>query len=288
VLLVLGGSGYTGLAVTRALAAGNHCVRAFVRDETKAALAAAAGATEIALGDFRDLRSVAAALRGVDGVFFIGPRFMPQEAAVGKAVIDLAREANVSRFVFSGVYHPSILGLTNHWAKIQVEDHLYRTDLEFVVLQPSRFMHGPILSSRARLLAEGVLTDAFAPHVRMAYVDYRDVAEVAAIALTEDRLVHGTFELSAPGEPTLHEFAAAVGTALGKPVVAMQAPLELYGPAGAMMAEPYAAEGFKALRRYYDEFGFHGGNSLVLEAILRRKPTDIATCAGYLLGSAIG
>lgn len=30
-------------------------------------------------------------------------------------------------------------------------------------------------------------------------MDYRDVAEVAAIALTSEKLDYGTFELSAPG-----------------------------------------------------------------------------------------
>ena len=84
----------------------------------------------------------------------------------------------------------------------------------------------------------------------MAYVDYDDVAEVAAIALTEPRLTRGTFELAAPGEYTGHDLAAHLGEALGRPVRAEQVALEDYGPAGPLMANAYAREGFAALRDY--------------------------------------
>ena len=42
----------------------------------------------------------------------------------------------------------------------------------------------------------------------MTFVDYRDVAEAAAIAFTTDDLVNGTFELAAGGMVTRSELAA--------------------------------------------------------------------------------
>ena len=42
------------------------------------------------------------------------------------------------------------------------------------------------------------------------------------------------------------------------------------------MANPYVRDGFMRLRRYYDDYGFRGGNPLVLEAILQRPPTDLS------------
>jgi len=277
-ILVLGASGYAGLAVTRALIRRGMTVRGFIRNPDTAPAVRAAGASEIVVGDLRDLRAVETAARGVDGIFFIGPRFMPEEAALGKAVIDIAVRAGTRRFVLSGVYHPTIQALDNHRTKSQMEDHLYQTDLEFTVLQPARFMHGLLLSSWTRVLEDGVLADAFAPDVEMAYVDYYDVAEVAAIAFHEDRLVRGTFELAAGGQYTLHEVAAMLGDALGRPVRAEQVPLLSYAPAGSLLTNPYSAEGFQHLRNYYDTHGFHGGNSLVLSAILGRTPNDFAAC----------
>ncbi len=285
-IVVFGASGYTGLEVIRSLVRRGAPVRGFVRNPATVAAVREAGASEMTIGELRDLDAVAAAIVGASGVFFIGPRFMPEEAALGAAVVDLAARARVRRFVFSGVYHPTILELLNHRAKVHIESRLYRSDLEFTVLQPARFMHGLILSSRQRILDPGVLADAFSPEVKMAYVDYRDVAEVASIAFTEDRLVRGTFELSAPGQLTLHEFATAVGAAIGATVRAEQTPLERYAPAAVLMNHPYSADGFQRLRRFYDEFGFPGGNSLVLEKILGRPARDVESCARALLVEA--
>jgi uncharacterized protein YbjT (DUF2867 family) len=275
VILVVGASGYTGLAVIRALARRDAGARALIRDDAKAELALAAGAEEVAIADLRDVSAVERAAAGCSGIYFIGPRFMPEEAQVGKAIVDIAVRARALRFVYSGVYHPSISALLNHQAKLSVEDHLYKTDLEFTVLQPARFMHGPVLSSWSRIVSEGVFADAFNTDRPMAYVDYEDVAEVAAIALTEPTLVRGTFELSAAGEYTGHDVARHLGAAVGRSVRAEQASLDDYQPAqGPAMVNPYGREGFLRLRRYYDEYGFRGGNSLVLAAILGHEPAD--------------
>ena len=287
-ILVLGASGVTGLAVTRALAGRGTEVRGLVRRAAAAETVRAAGAVDVIVADLRDLRAIEAAARGSAGIFFIGPRFMPEEAALGKAVIDIAVGAGVRRFVLSGVYHPTIQALVNHRSKLEIEDHLYRTGLEYTVLQPARFMHGLLLSSWSRMAEEGVLADAFDSRAKMAYVDYRDVAEVAAIAFREDRLVRGTFELAAPGEHSLHEIAAVMSEVFGHPVRAVQEPLHDYAPARSLLANPYSADGFRRLRRYYDEYGFRGGNSLVLAAVLGRPPSGFADCATWLRAAAAG
>lgn len=282
-VLVLGASGYTGRSVTRALANRDVPVRAFIRRPEAEAVALADGASEIVLGNLLDLRAVEDAARGADGIFFIGPRFMPEETELAEAVIAIAARCGVRRFVLSGVYHPTIRDLANHRAKVRVEDALYRSDLEFVVLQPARFMHGLLLSSWSRLLEDGVLADAFDPGNPMSYVDYRDVAEVVAIAFAEDRLVRGTFELAAEGEHALHDLAAACEGVLGRTIQAEQIPLESYAPARSLLRNPYSADGFNRLRSYYDAHGFRGGNSMVLRTILGREPADFAAALRNLL-----
>ena len=277
-VLVLGAAGYTGRAVTRALTARDVEVCALIRDPAAALRVRTDGASEIVIGDFTDVRMVEKAAEGADGIWFVGPRFMAEEGVLGAAIIDAAVRANVRRFVLSGVYHPTVDVLFNHRSKAYIEDHLYTTDLEFTVLQPARFMHGLLLSSWNRIVDDGVLADAFSPDSHMAYVDYRDVAEVAAIAFVEDRLVRGTFELSADGEPTLHDLAAQLGEALGRTLGVEQVELDGYAPAAALMRHPYSAEGFRRLRRYYDEHGFRGGNALVLRAILGREPSGFTDC----------
>lgn len=84
-------------------------VRALVRNESKSVVARQQGADEIAIADFHDPASLRAAASGVDGVFHINPAFAPDEAELGVAMIEAATSANVRKFVFSSVIHPSII-----------------------------------------------------------------------------------------------------------------------------------------------------------------------------------
>lgn len=282
-VLVLGAGGYAGRAVTRALSARGIAVRAFVRRPAYAEPVREDGADEVVVGDLLDLATVGEAARGADGIFFLGPRFLPEEAELGEAVIDIAERVGVRRFVLSGVYHPTIRALRNHQTKRRIEDRLYRSDLAFTVLQPARYLHGLILSAAPRMLDDGVLADPFGPDVPMAYVDYRDVAEVAAIAFAEERLVRGTFELATPGEYSLRDLAAIFGRELGRELRVEQVALDDYGQAAGVLANPYKADGFRRLHAYYRDYGFRGGNGLVLESILGRASTSVGACLRALL-----
>jgi uncharacterized protein YbjT (DUF2867 family) len=83
----MGASGPTGLSVTPHLSARGVSVRCFIRDESKADTVRGAGADEIAIGDLRDRSSLRRAMAGIDGLFHIGPRFRPDEAAIGLTMI---------------------------------------------------------------------------------------------------------------------------------------------------------------------------------------------------------
>jgi uncharacterized protein YbjT (DUF2867 family) len=277
-ILVIPASGYTGLTVIQALVNRGQQVRGLISNPQAEARVLAAGAAQVAHGDVRDLRALESAMTGVDGVFFLGSRHMAEEAAVGKAVIDLAVAASVSRFVLSGVYHPTIRPLFNHQSKRDMEDHLYKTDLEFVVLQPARFMHPLISANWDRVANQGVLADSFATDVEMAYVDYRDVADVAAEAFAGDRLVRGSFELASLGQFTLTELAALLSDELGREIRAQQVPWDEIPPARRGLDSPFSAEAFRRLWSYYNQYGFHGGNSLVLSSILGREPYSFVDC----------
>jgi uncharacterized protein YbjT (DUF2867 family) len=83
-ILAVGAAGqFAGLAVT-ALSELGARVRGFVRNAEQGNEAQRLGAAEVVIGDLRDLRSVDAALAGVDAVFYIAPAFLPDEAEVGK------------------------------------------------------------------------------------------------------------------------------------------------------------------------------------------------------------
>ncbi len=114
----------------------------------------------------------------------------------------------------------------------------------------------------------------YAKLVKVTYVDYRDVAEVAARAFLDDKLAYGTFELSAPGMVNRVEIAAMMSEALGRTVVAEEISVEDWAQRAGMPDGPMK-DGLMKMFRHYNDYGFHGGNSLVLKAILGREPRTL-------------
>ena len=128
-VLVVGATGkYAGRVVPELKKRGAN-VRALIRDATSADAARRQGADEMAVGDLNDPASLRAAAEGVDGVFHINPAFAPNESELGVGMVEAARAAGVRKFVFSGVYHPSLSKMTNHAAKRPVEEAIFESGL---------------------------------------------------------------------------------------------------------------------------------------------------------------
>lgn len=272
VVLVVGAAGKFAGLVVPALRRRDVAVRALVRDEARAAVARALGATEIAIGDLRDAASLAEATRGVDGVFHIGPAFAADEAAMGVALVEAAQRSGVRKFVFSSVIQPTNIRLANHASKIAVEDALYSSRLEYTILHPANFMQN-IGLAWASIRDDGCFAEPFPNDTRIARVDYRDVAETAAIALTQDRLAFATLELCA-GMYSRLDVVAALSEALGAPVAALQPGFDEWAAHARL---PYGEAQLQLLAKvmeHYQAYGL-GGNSLALRAALGREPRSL-------------
>ncbi len=271
-VLTIGATGAYARLVVPELTKRGVRVRALVRDERKADAARQQGAHETAVGDLRDRASLRAAAEGMDGVFHLNPAFAPDEADMGVAMVETAEAAGVRKFVFSSVYHPSI-SLVNHASKRPVEEALYASDMQFTVLQPAMFMQN-LQGSWSAVRETGRITRPYSKLAKVSFVDYRDVAEVAALALTADALAYGTFELCAPGMVDLVELAALISEALGRPVEAGEVSFEEGAKTPNMPDQ--LREGLASMNADYDRHGFHGGNALVLRAILGREPRTLS------------
>ena len=274
-VLATGATGrFAGLVVPALLRSGLD-VRAVVHDPTKTDIPRNHGAQETVAADLRDHASVDTALDGVDGAFLITPAFAPGATELGLAMIEAAQRSGVRKLVYSGVYHPS-LPLENHASTRPIETALYASDLDFTILQPAMFMQGlDDVWQQAR--STGALVMPWSRHSRMSYVDYRDVAEVAALAFTDERLSYGTFELAADGMIDRVRLAELFGKASGTPVTAEDAPTDALPPG--------LPDGLRAMFADYDRHGFHGGNSLVLRALLGRSPRSIESCVTELVST---
>lgn len=272
-VLAVGAAGRFAGMVLPELAKRGVTVRALIRDPGEADKVRAHGASEVAVADLQDMKALSAALAGVERMFYIAPTFSKDEAGMGQQVVDAASRAGVQRFVFSSVIHPILSALVNHIAKGPVEEAVLTSGMEYTFLHPAIFFQN-YAAAWPSVVKTGVLAEPYSADKRMTRVDYRDVAEVAAIALPENRLLHGTFELCAAGDLNRHDVAALMGRALGRAV-------EVRSPSFDAWAEqvkvPHDAEQMAPLKIMYDWYDAHEllGNWLTLHAILAREPRTL-------------
>lgn len=272
VVLVVGATGKFARMIVPELRRRNVVVRALVRDEAGAAVARSLGVTEIALGDLRDTESLTRAMPGVDGIFHIGPAFTSDEAAMGVALVEAAQQSSVRKFVFSSVIQPTNTRLANHASKIPVENALYSSRLEYTILHPANFMQNIGLAWPS-IRDHACFGEPFPKNTRIARVDYRDVAEIAAVALTDDRLAYATLELCA-GMFSRMDIVAALSEALGYPVAALQPGFSEWAAKARL---PYGEDQLLLLAKVFDHYQAVGlgGNSLALRAALGREPRSL-------------
>src|ERR1700744_3287778 len=262
-VLATGATGQYAHHVVTALVARGIEVRGVVHDPAKAGEARIAGATETVQVDLADADGVAAALHGVDGVFLITPAFHPDATPMALNVVAAAAEAGGEKLGYNSVYRPS-LSLPNHAGTRPVEEALFASDLDFTVLQPAMYVQALEATYRSAL-ETGAVVAPWSKHSKMTYVDYRDVADVAALAFAETRLSRGTFELAAGGMGDRIENAEMMSRVAGR---TLRPENPDHVPPGPVGLAPLFAE--------YDRHGFHGGNSRALQAILRREPPSAA------------
>ncbi len=283
-VLVIGATGrFAGLVVPELQRRG-ATVRAMIRDPKKAEGVRARGASEIVVGDLRDRTSVEAAVNGAGGVFYLGPAFAPDEAAMGVSVVEASVRAGVQRFAFSSVIQPTNVGLKNHASKVPVEESLYSSSLQYTILHPANFMQN-IAGAWPAIVASGHYKEPFPTTARIARVDYRDVAELAAIALTTSRLAYATLDLCS-GMFNRDEIAAMMSEALGKRIEAGEIGFDEWTRRAQL---PYSDDQLRLLRHvhaHYAKYGL-GGNDMTLRAALGREPRSLQDYIGELVRQTV-
>lgn len=274
-ILVTGAAGKTGTHLVRALAERGHAVRALVRREEQVERLKALGAAEAVVGDMTDRRVLARAFSGVSSVYHIAPNMCAEEASIGDAAIAAAVEARTGRFVYHSVLHPQVEDMPHHWLKLRVEEALFKSGLNFTILQPAAYMQN-LLGYREAILAEGVYAVPFSIDARQSLVDLNDVAEAAASVLTEPGHENAIYELVSPDAPSARDIAAQLSERLGRPVQAKEIDREDWeAQARAKGLPDYAVNTLMKMFVYYEQYNFLG-NSNVLGWLLGRPPRRFA------------
>lgn len=177
-ILVTGATGTVGRHVVEQLVSRGADVRALVRDPEKADLPS--GVT-VVKGDLLDVDAVRSALSGASSLFLLNA-VVPDEFTQALIVLNLAREANVSRVVYFSVIHSDVYVNVPHFAgKFGVERMIEDMGFNATILRPAYFMNNDI-SIKDVVLGHGVYPMPIGAK-GLAMIDARDIGEIAAIEL---------------------------------------------------------------------------------------------------------
>ncbi|MGY1624447.1 SDR family oxidoreductase [Geodermatophilus sp. SYSU D00965] len=266
-IVVTAAGGQTGTAVVRALRARGLPVRAVVSRPGPRPELAALGA-EVVVAELTEPRPWADVLAGAAALYLIWPNFDPREAEGAAALFGAARQAGVPRVVYHSVLRPQARAMPHHAAKDRAEEALDATGLAWRVLQPCAYAQN-LDDALAEAARTGRLPSPWGLRTGQSLVDLADVAEAAAVLLTEDGLDGGTFEAAGPEPLTAPRLAELVAAHLGREVTAEDA---------VPPDEVPAAYAERCLRLMFDHYRAHGfaGSPRVLTALLGRPPRTYA------------
>ncbi|MFN8458488.1 MAG: NmrA family NAD(P)-binding protein [Anaerolineae bacterium] len=74
------------------------------------------------------------------------PQHAPDEVAIGRAAIAVAKAAGGPRSVYHSVLHPHTEKMPHHWHKLRVEELLFESGLEWTILQPAAYMQNVLVT----------------------------------------------------------------------------------------------------------------------------------------------
>ena len=215
-ILVTGAAGKTGQAVIRALASRGGSVRAMAHKPEQVELLRSLGAQEVLVGDMLSQVFFEQATRGIQAVYHICPNVDQYETVIGAFAIQAARHAGVEHFVFHSVLHPQAENMPHHWKKMGVEELLLESGLGFTILQPAVYMQN-VLAYWDRIMGEHVYAVPYPVETRLSMVDLKDVAEAAALVLTQPGHLSAIYELVGCAPISQNEIAQTLSEKLGFP-----------------------------------------------------------------------
>ena len=234
-ILVAGATGVLGSEIVRRLTARGDQVRAMVRTTSapeKIERLKMLGA-EIVRADVKEPRTLLAACQGVSAVISTittiltsqpGDSFEATDGEGNEALIDAAKNAGATKFVFVSFDTSKTPDCPLSNAKKAAEEHLKASGLDYTILHGSLFCEswlGPMLfadpvAGTAKVYGKG--TD------KIRYIAVADVAEFAVQSLTAPIARNATIDVGGPEEISQRDAVGIFEEAFGKKFSVIEIP----------------------------------------------------------------
>jgi uncharacterized protein YbjT (DUF2867 family) len=219
-IAITGATGNIGAEVVRLLLEAKQPVRVLVRDPSK--VKHLEGRAEIVKADLSQPETLAAGFAGATKAFILVANIHEIPTASG-AIFQAAERAGVKHTVFisSGTIGISPATVIGGW-HLEGERLLKATKMTWTMLRPGNFASNS-LRWAGPIKAMGSVFAAHASH-QSAVIDPRDIAAVAAKALSSPGHENKTYTLTGPTPMTAAEQVQLLAAALNKPIKLVEVP----------------------------------------------------------------
>jgi len=269
---VTGATGHIGSELLRLLSKQNVSVQALTRDPRRAP---PLPGVDWVRGDLRDVQSLQGLLRGANRMFLLTSNSEDMRSLQVNA-IEAARASGVAHVVKG-----SALGASDHSkspigkAHYEVERALQESGIPWTILRPHVFMQN-FLDAAPTIAREGRIRAA-SGEGRIPFIDTRDIAAVAAVALTAPGHEGKKYVLTGPQALSYRDVARIIGKAVGRPVEYIaESPEEARERLVRAGSPPWMIESALALAAYQRAGGPTSEVSRAVEELLSRPPRSLA------------
>ena len=222
--------------------------------------------------DWEDPQTWAPALAGVDRVYLT---YYPHLAAPGsldaiRRLVELAKQAGVRRLV--------LLSTRGEHEALQAEDVVRASGLESTIVRAAWFTQNFSEGDWLEDVRSGTVALPIGD-VKEPFIDADDIAEVAVAALTDDRHIGQTYEVTGPRLLSFADAVADIAAATGLDVKFVTVSIDEYVVALADYGLPQ--EVVAMLRNLYTKV-FDGRNARLADGVQRalgREPKDFGEYA---------
>jgi uncharacterized protein YbjT (DUF2867 family) len=171
---------------------------------------------EFALGDLLDPVSLEQAMQGVDKLFLLNA-VVPDELTQALIAYGIARRVGVKHVTYLSVFRVDQFRDVPHFAsKLTLESALREFGVPYTILRPAYYIQNDARLKDA-LTGPGIYPMPIGT-AGIGAVDVRDIAEAAAISLTQNRHEGQTYDLVGPTLISGPGNAATWGRLLGKEI----------------------------------------------------------------------
>lgn len=204
-------------------------------------------------GDLKGPKTVTTMCKNIHALFLLNV-VSPTEAHEGLMAVNSARMGSVEKIVYMSVHRVNEAPHLPHFgAKLPIEAAVKASGIPYTILRPNNFYQNDYWYEEA-IMNFGVYPQPIGS-TGLSRVDVRDIAEAAAITLTNEKYQQNTFNLVGPDLCTGKQTAETWSKVLQKDIVYGGDNLNAWEQQALELLPDWMAFDFKLMYKFFQEEG---------------------------------